>query len=143
MKIPRSYSNTSLGAEIFPTRIKELAVCICTAAQWLGQFAIARATPSMLSSLKGGFFFFFASMMVIMGLCVFLLVPETKGRTLEAMDLIFGTAYGDLAEVDLRDYRLEVQMKGPIVREGAAREEVPNVGAAREEGLRISRDIEV
>lgn len=99
-------------AEIFPTRIKELAVCITVAVQWLSQFAVARASPSMLSNLHGGFFFFFAACLVVMGTLVFFLVPETKGRTLERMDEIFGTAYGDLVEVELGDYRRERRMAG-------------------------------
>lgn len=44
-------------------------------------------------------------MIVVMGLGVWFVVPETKGRTLEAMDLVFGTAYGDAVEVELREYR--------------------------------------
>ncbi|PQE03237.1 Quinate permease protein [Rutstroemia sp. NJR-2017a BBW] len=68
-------------AEIFPTRIKELAVCLTTAAQWMSQFLVARASPSMLSSLKGGFFFFFAACITLMGIGVYFFVPETKGRT--------------------------------------------------------------
>lgn len=90
-------------AEIFPTRIKELAVCLTTAVQWLSQFAIARAAPSMISNLKGGFFFFFASCITIMGVCVYFFLPETKGRSLESMDEIFGTAYGDETGVELRE----------------------------------------
>ncbi|KUJ15196.1 general substrate transporter [Mollisia scopiformis] len=79
-------------AEIFPSRIKELAMCLIVASQWLSQFAVARASPSMLSALHGGFFFFFATCITIMGTGVFFLLPETKGRTLERMDEIFGTA---------------------------------------------------
>lgn len=63
----------------------------------------------MLSSLKGGFFFFFASCMVVMGLLVLWLVPETKGRSLEGMDEVFGSAYGvvDAVGLELRSFRRE------------------------------------
>lgn len=98
-------------AEIFPTRIKELAVCLITGAQWTSQFAVARASPSMLTSMHGGFFFFFAACITIMGILVYFFIPETKGKTLERMDEIFGTAYGDLVHVELRDYRRERGMK--------------------------------
>jgi hypothetical protein len=110
-------------AEIFPTRIKELAVCLVTAAQWLFQFAVARATPSMLSSLKGGFFFFFAACIVVMGVLVWWLVPETKGRSLEGMDEVFGSPYGvvDRVGLELRSFRRErgLEKKGD---EGGVRE---------------------
>jgi hypothetical protein len=59
----------------------------------------------MLSNMKGGFFFFFAACIVFMGAFVFFLVPETKGKSLEAMDEVFGTAYGENEPtvVELRD----------------------------------------
>ncbi|RDW68273.1 hypothetical protein BP5796_08930 [Coleophoma crateriformis] len=81
------------ASEIFPGRIKELAVCLTTFTQWLSAFGVARASPYMLSSLRGGFFFFFAASMVVAALFVFFGVPETKGKSLERMDEIFGTPY--------------------------------------------------
>ncbi|KAL5318406.1 hypothetical protein ACEPPN_013466 [Leptodophora sp. 'Broadleaf-Isolate-01'] len=96
-------------AEIFPTRIKELAVCLTTAVQWICQFTVARASPSMLTNLHGGFFFFFAACITIMGLFVYFFVPETKGRTLEGMDEVFGSAYGELVGgvVEFRGFQRE------------------------------------
>ncbi len=86
------------ASEIYPTRIKELAVSMTTTVGWLSQFGVARATPYMLSLWGGGFFFFFASCLVVMGLGVWFFIPETKGKTLERMDEIFGTAYGGIVE---------------------------------------------
>ncbi|KAL3426690.1 MFS quinate transporter [Phlyctema vagabunda] len=77
-------------SEIFRARIKDLAVCLTTFTQWLSQFAVARASPYMLSSLRGGFFFFFAACTALMTVIVYLWVPETKGRSLESMDAVFG-----------------------------------------------------
>jgi hypothetical protein len=68
----------------------------------------------MLTNLKGGFFFFFAACLVVMGTMVYLLVPETKGKTLERMDDVFGTAYGDAVEVELGNYRRERREKGRL-----------------------------
>lgn len=44
-----------------------------------------------------------------MGLFVFFLVPETKGRTLEGMDEVFGSAYGELVGgvVEFRRFQRE------------------------------------
>jgi len=44
----------------------------------------------MLSNLHGGMYFFFAACMLATVGWVFLFVPETKGRTLESMDELFG-----------------------------------------------------
>lgn len=39
------------------------------------------------------FFFFFAASTIVSGTLVFFFLPETKGRTLEGMDEVFGTPY--------------------------------------------------
>lgn len=44
----------------------------------------------MLSDLHGGMYFFFAACMFVTVGWVYLFVPETKGRTLESMDELFG-----------------------------------------------------
>jgi hypothetical protein len=55
----------------------------------------------MISSLHGGFFFFFASCITVALILIFFFVPETKGRSLEGMDAIFGNAYARVVEVEL------------------------------------------
>lgn len=47
-----------------------------------------------------------------MGTLVFFLVPETKGKTLERMDDVFGSAYGDVVEVELGHYRRDRRDEG-------------------------------
>lgn len=123
-------------AEIFPTRIKELAACLTVSTQWLSQFAIARASPSMLSNLKGGFFFFFAACITIMGTLIWWFVPETKGKSLERMDEVFGTAYGGEVERELRDFRKE---RGVGVRLREDKKEEGNVDVIS----KVVREVEV
>jgi hypothetical protein len=92
----------------------------------------------MLSEWHGGFFFFFASTIVVMGLAVFFLVPETKGRTLEGMDEVFGSAYPDglVTEMEhgaeLEDYRIQrgVRNKGVV-----GGDDIPDVSTGNRGGL--------
>jgi Sugar (and other) transporter len=58
--------------------------------QWLFQFVIARATPYMISNIGYGTYLFFASCTLLMAIWEYFCVPETKGRTLESMDQLFG-----------------------------------------------------
>jgi hypothetical protein len=69
-----------------------LCVAITTADQWLWSFIISRTTPYMITSLGYGTYFFFASLMICMGFWAWFFVPETKGKTLEEMDALFGAA---------------------------------------------------
>ncbi|SMY28530.1 unnamed protein product [Zymoseptoria tritici ST99CH_1A5] len=79
-------------SEIFPIDIRMLCVAITTADQWLWSFIVSRTTPYMITSLGYGTYFFFASLMVAMGFWAYFFVPETKGKTLEEMEPIFGAA---------------------------------------------------
>ena len=92
------YSGLDRSVTLFSVRILEVDIA---------QFAVARATPTMVTNMRGGFFLFFAGCITIMLVAVFFLVPETKGRTLEGMDEVFGSAYGDLGETELSTYRRE------------------------------------
>ncbi|KAF2730776.1 MFS quinate transporter-like protein QutD [Polyplosphaeria fusca] len=77
------------ASEIMPLDIRMLCVALTTADTWLGSFIIARSTPYMISDLGYGAYFFFAAILLSMGIWSFMFVPETKGVTLEAMDLLF------------------------------------------------------
>ncbi|KAF8881539.1 general substrate transporter [Mucidula mucida] len=83
-----------LPAEINPNAIRTNANAISTMTNWLWNFAVVMWTPPMLDSLGGfGTFLFFG----IVNLCFFpfiwLFYVETKGRTLEEIDVIFAKAY--------------------------------------------------
>lgn len=57
--------------------------------QWLGQFIIVYSTPYMMTNITYGTFLFFACSVVIGLLVVFFLMPETKGLSLEEMDILY------------------------------------------------------
>ncbi|KAI1071621.1 hypothetical protein LB507_005516 [Fusarium sp. FIESC RH6] len=76
-------------AEIFPMAIRSICLVFTTCAQWLGQFIIVYSTPYMMTDITWGTFILFACS-VVFGLCfAFFLIPETKGISLEGMDLLF------------------------------------------------------
>ncbi|KPI36135.1 Quinate permease [Cyphellophora attinorum] len=77
-------------SEIFPLDIRLLCVAITTADQWLWSFIISRTTPYMITSLGYGTYMFFGALMLLMGVWAFFFVPETKGKTLEQMETLFG-----------------------------------------------------
>jgi len=78
-------------SDIFPTRTRHYGLAVAAATQWLFNFVVAKVTPTLELKLVANLFFMFATIN-IGGMFVFsLLIPETKGRSLEEMDIIFGT----------------------------------------------------
>ncbi|KAF4990306.1 hypothetical protein FDECE_14449 [Fusarium decemcellulare] len=81
----------TLISEIFPLSIRAKGTSISASSNWMNNFAVAFMTPPMLSGLKWGTFIFFSVWCLIGGLFVFFVLPETKGKTLEEMDIVFGS----------------------------------------------------
>jgi MFS family permease len=77
-------------SEIFPLRIRALGMAICTATHWLFNFVIARSVPYMVSNIGYGTYFVFASCLTLSIPFVYFFVPETKGLSLEEVDVLFG-----------------------------------------------------
>jgi sugar porter (SP) family MFS transporter len=78
-------------AEIYPLRIRSKAVSLSTASNWAFNFILAYAVPPALEKIQYRTYFIFAAFCVGMTIHVFLMFPETKGRTLEEMDELFNS----------------------------------------------------
>lgn len=66
-------------------------------------FVVGQVTPNMLDKLKFGTYIFFAAFCLLMFLWVFFLVPETRYKTLEEMDLVFGDNTGQMDQERMRE----------------------------------------
>ncbi|GAA6029913.1 hypothetical protein NBRC10512_003637 [Rhodotorula toruloides] len=78
-------------SEIYPTRIRGACAAWTAAAQWLFQFIIARETPDMIASMGAwGTFLLFSMFNFLSAVFAFFFIPETKGKSLEEMDDLFG-----------------------------------------------------
>ena len=76
-----------LLSEMYPTRVRGLAMSIAGFALWIGTYLIGQLTPWMLQNLTpAGTFFLFAIMCVPYMLIVWKLVPETTGKSLEEIE---------------------------------------------------------
>ncbi|KAF9524764.1 general substrate transporter [Crepidotus variabilis] len=75
-------------SDIFPTRTRHYGLAIASASQWLW---ISKVTPTLVTDLGYKIFLMFATIN-IGGMATFsLLIPETQGKSLEEMDVIFGS----------------------------------------------------
>lgn len=71
------------------------------ATQWLFNFVITEITPAAVNHIGYRTFIMFGCFCFGMGVFVFLFIKETKGRTLESMDVLFGTIDADKRAVDV------------------------------------------
>lgn len=76
-----------LLSEMYPTRVRGLAMSIAGFALWVGTYLIGQLTPWMLQNLTpAGTFLLFAVMCVPYILIVWKLIPETAGKSLEEIE---------------------------------------------------------
>jgi MFS family permease len=83
-----------LCSEIFSPGHRSQAVSIIISCNYMMNFVVGQVTPNMLDKLKFGTYIFFAAFCLIMFLWVMFFVPETRYKTLEEMDLVFGDNLG-------------------------------------------------
>lgn len=77
-------------AEIFPVEVRALGNAITTFTNWVVNLIFAQFSPTALDRLGFKYFYVFFAMNIVAFLCYWFFYPETKGRTLEQMDALFG-----------------------------------------------------
>jgi len=82
-----------LLSEIFPNQIRDKALALAVAAQWIANylvsstFPIMNDNPGLVAKYHHGFpYFVYAFMAVLAALFTWKFIPETKGRTLEELE---------------------------------------------------------
>ena len=76
-----------LLSEMYPNRVRGLAMSIAGFALWIGTYLIGQLTPWMLENLTpAGTFFLFAFMCLPYLYIMYKLVPDTTGKTLEEIE---------------------------------------------------------
>ncbi|KAF7159506.1 hypothetical protein CNMCM5623_004844 [Aspergillus felis] len=84
----------ALPSEVFTTSTRSKGVALCTCVNWLANFIVGVATPPMMETQGYRTYIFFTVWCFLAGVWALLLVPETKGKTLEEMDEVFGDLQG-------------------------------------------------
>ncbi|CAG8615944.1 2558_t:CDS:10 [Funneliformis mosseae] len=80
-------------AEIYPLRIRSKAMSVTTASNWLINIIIGQIVPSLLDKITWGTFIIFGVFGMTMAISVLIYYPETKGKSLEEMDGLFGKTH--------------------------------------------------
>ncbi|TVY81266.1 Quinate permease [Lachnellula suecica] len=88
-------------SEIFPTRLRSYGVGMGAATQWLFNFVITEVTPNAVNHIGWRTFLMFGIFCLAMGTWAFFFIKETKGKSLEDMDILFGTVDAGQREADV------------------------------------------
>ena len=76
-----------LLSEMYPNRVRGIAMSIAGLALWVGTYLIGQFTPWCLTNLTpAGTFFFFAAMCIPYMLIMWKVIPDTTGKTLEEIE---------------------------------------------------------
>ncbi len=82
----------TLVSEIYPNRIRGKALAFASFTQWIFNFLVVLLFPHFLAKVGGGVtFLFLAVMSFTQWLFTYLFVPETKGKSLEEIELLWRT----------------------------------------------------
>ncbi|OAL05241.1 general substrate transporter [Phaeosphaeriaceae sp. SRC1lsM3a] len=122
-----SYSWAPIGwvlpSEIYNLGSRSKAMSLTTSSTWFCNFIIGLVTPDMLDTIGYGTYLFFAAFALIAFAFTWFLIPETKGKTLEEMDGVFGDTTAQ--EEKTRLYNI-AQSLGLEEAENAAFDEKPH-----------------
>ena len=88
-------------SEIFPTRLRSYGVGMGAATQWLFNFVITEVTPNAVNHIGWRTFLMFGIFCLSMAVYVFFFIKETKGRSLEDMDILFGDVDASVRAADV------------------------------------------
>lgn len=100
-------------AEVFPSSLRAKGVAISTCTNWITNFCIGLLTPPLVQNTGFGAYVFFAVFCLLSLVWTWFFIKETKGRTLEQMDHVFGDASGE------RDAERRAKIEADMAREEA------------------------
>lgn len=81
--------------EINPMRTRTVATAVSTCTNWITNFGVVMFTPIFMDTSAWGAYLFFAVMNYLFVPIIFFFYPETAGRSLEEIDIIFAKAHAD------------------------------------------------
>ncbi|KAJ5541870.1 Major facilitator superfamily domain general substrate transporter [Penicillium sp. DV-2018c] len=79
------------ASEVFPLKYRAKGVGVSAATNWIFNFALAYFVSPAFHNIQWKTYIIFGVFCTVMTFHVFLMYPETAGRTLEEIDLIFDT----------------------------------------------------
>ena len=89
------------STQTFPTRLRAYGVGLGSASQWLFNFVVTEFTPHAIKNIGWRTFLLFGILCLAMSIFTLVFMKETKGRTLEEIDLLFGAVDEEQRRADV------------------------------------------
>jgi hypothetical protein len=78
-------------SEIWPLSNRPYGIALGASSNWMNNFIVGQVTPDMLTGMTYGTYIFFGLLTFMGAGFIYFFFPETKGLSLEEMDLLFGS----------------------------------------------------
>ena len=108
-------------SEIFPNRVRGKGQALGSFTHWFMAAVISWTFPVMAQASGGHAFAFFSAMMLLQFFFAWLIMPETKGVSLEELEVRLGISTPELAELERRLHDEEPAPGGASGRAGSSR----------------------
>ncbi|KAI1076866.1 general substrate transporter [Whalleya microplaca] len=99
------------GSEIFPTSVRARGLNFSASGGAIGSIIVAQVWPVGIDTIGSNIYFFFMAVNFVCIPIIILFYPETKGRPLEDMDLLFNRRFLGGAQVDIDEHTEPVLAK--------------------------------
>ncbi|KAK3719561.1 hypothetical protein LTR37_004419 [Vermiconidia calcicola] len=102
-------------AEIWPMSQRPYGIALGASSNWMNNFIVGQVTPKMLTDLTYGTYIFFGILTFGGAAFIWFFFPETKGLSLEEMDVIFGSVGFAHADAErMREINKEVGLEDAV-----------------------------
>ncbi|KAF8240724.1 general substrate transporter [Tricholoma matsutake] len=81
-----------LASEVFPTSTRAIGTSVATCANWAFNTLLAQVSPMAMTNVTWRFYMLFVALNLVDFVIITLFFPETKGKSLEEMNEVFGDA---------------------------------------------------
>jgi len=106
-------------AEIWPISQRPYGIALGASSNWMNNFIVGQVTPDMLKHLRYGTYIFFGLLTFMGAAFIYFFFPETKGLSLEEMDVLFGSVGVAQADAErMREINREVGLED-VVKHGS------------------------
>jgi len=126
-------------AEVWPISNRPYGIALGASSNWMNNFIVGQVTPDMLKHLKYGTYIFFGLLTTLGAAFIYFYFPETKGLSLEEMDILFGSVgVAEREKERWREVHAEVGLTELLARAGVYTESGEHVSEVEKEKPIIS-----